>query len=94
MDWDASLTEPGPVGNWSKYYHQSCSVLVGMAGHLHPPNSDTGYTQLWEEQGGFLHLGGADSWRPSADCTHSRQLGPRPSVKRDLGSSVAPCLPH
>lgn len=46
MDQDASLTEPGPVGHWSKYYHQSCPVLVGMARHL--PNSVIRYTQLWK----------------------------------------------
>lgn len=37
------------------------------------------YKMFWEghdlERGGCLQLRGADSWRPSADCTHSLQLG-------------------
>lgn len=86
------MTEPGSVGNWSPYYHQSSSVLDGMAGHLHPPKSVIRYTQLWEGQGGSLHLGGADSWRPSALAPGS--WAPGLHVKRDLSTSVAASLPQ
>ena len=58
--------------------------------HLYPPTFLSHRSKLlWEGhdlgRGGFLCLGGAGSWRPSADGTHSLQLGGKSSHEKRSG---------
>lgn len=78
---------------WSKYYSPEL-LCVGWNGWTLISTVVTGYTLLgkgkvafciWEELTAGDHLLTA-----LAPCSWAA----RPSAKRDLGSSVAPCLPH